>query len=221
LDQVVRPSIAVVVAESVTATPNHVRDDPSMSSLPGVVSVTVLLLAVFYVVRRYQPLVMGPLFAVLIILVARLHIGFAGVWWALGCLLLTLLVYAAALLFFRGLFRDPRYEVGLGRAIYTALVAVPLSTVAVEEAAFRGALWPIAWATPVLFGLWHVLPGSRTNAAAPSRWATFGFTFAAGVVFALLRHFSGGLLAPFVLHWAVNGLGVVAGALAARLNRRM
>jgi hypothetical protein len=131
---------------------------------------------------------------------------------------LTAAVYAAALLIpaTRRLFRDPRYDVSLGRAVLTALVAVPLATVAVEEAAFRGALWPIWWATPILFGLWHVVPGSRTNAAASGRWATFAFTASAGVVLALLRHFSGGLLAPFVVHWAVNGFGVVASSFAFR-----
>jgi membrane protease YdiL (CAAX protease family) len=189
----------------------------------------VLLLAAFSLVRQYQPLVTGPVFAVLVLLAAHwsglswtaIGLSWRGGLWALGCLLLTGLVYTVALLIprTRRLFRDPRYQVGPGRAFFTALIAVPLSTVAVEEAAFRGALWPIAWATPVLFGLWHVLPGSRTNAAAPSRWATFAFTFAAGVVFAVLRHFSGGLLAPFVLHWAVNGLGVLASALAPRLSR--
>jgi CAAX protease family protein len=190
---------------------------------------TVLLLAAFAVVRHYQPLVMGPIFTVLVLLVAHwsglswtaIGLSRRGGDWALGGLLLTALVYAVALLIprTRRLFRDPRYQAGPVRALATALIAVPLSTVAVEEAAFRGALWPVSWATPVLFGLWHVLPGGRSNAAAPSRWATFGFTLAAGVVFALVRHFSGGLLAPFVLHWAVNGLGVLASAVAPRFSR--
>jgi membrane protease YdiL (CAAX protease family) len=191
---------------------------------------TLLLLAAFHVVRRHRsPLVAGPAFAVLVLLVARstgrswTRIGLSGRgWgWALAAIAATALVYAAALAIpvTRRLFRDSRYQ---RDAVRTALIAVPLATVAVEEAAFRGALWPIAWATPVLFGLWHVLPGSRTNAAVAGRWApvaTFAFTTAAGVVFALLRHFSGGLLAPFALHWAINGLGVLAQALALRWSR--
>ena len=188
------------------------------------VALAVVLLAVFHLVRGRAPLVLGPVFAAAFLLIAGRFSGgvpVGGAGWALGCLGLTVLVYAVALLvpLTRRLFRDPRYEVSLGRAFFTGLVAVPLSTVAVEEAAFRGALWPVAWVTPVRFGLWHVLPGARTNAAAPGRWATFGFTFAAGVVLALLRHFSGGLLAPFVLHWAANGLGVVASAVAAGVDR--
>jgi membrane protease YdiL (CAAX protease family) len=38
------------------------------------------------------------------------------------------------------------------------------------------------------------------------------FTAAAGVVFCELRRRSGSLLAPAGLHWAVNGLSVLASA---------
>lgn len=195
---------------------------------------TVLLLAAFLLVRRREPpnwqVLTGPLFAALILLVARwstrswteVGLSFRGAGRVGALVGLSALAYALALLIpaTRRAFRDDRYRLGPGRALFTVLVAVPLATVAVEEAAFRGALWVVApWATPLLFGLWHVLPGSRTNAAVAGRWAlfaTFAFTTAAGVLLALLRHASGGLLAPFVLHWAVNGFGVLAGALAAR-----
>jgi CAAX protease family protein len=187
------------------------------------VTAALVLLAAFFGVRRFRPLILGPAFAVVFLLIARWSTGgipIGGAGWALGGLVAVVVVYAAALVIprTRRLFRDPRYRAGTGQALYTALIAVPLSTVAVEEAAFRGALWPIAWATPVLFGLWHVLPGTRTNAAASSRWATFALMVGAGVVLALLRHFSGGLLAPFVVHWAANGLGVLASSLATRFE---
>jgi membrane protease YdiL (CAAX protease family) len=42
--------------------------------------------------------------------------------------------------------------------------------------------------------------------------ATIAFTTLAGVVFAELRRRSGSLLAPIGLHWATNGLGVLAAA---------
>jgi membrane protease YdiL (CAAX protease family) len=42
------------------------------------------------------------------------------------------------------------------------------------------------------------------------------FTTVAGVVFGVLRDQSGSLLAPALLHWATNGLGIVAAALAWR-----
>ena len=179
------------------------------------------LLAVFATVRGRAPLLLGPVFAVLFLLLTPGGVALRGAGWAAGSLLVTILGYALALLLppVRRRFRGPRYRIPPGPALYRALIEVPLATAGVEEAAFRGALWPVAWLTPVLFGLWHVLPGSRTNAAAPSRWATFAVTTAGGVVFALLRHVSGGLLAPFVLHWALTGLGVVASSLAWRLNR--
>jgi membrane protease YdiL (CAAX protease family) len=197
---------------------------------------TVALLAAVHTLRRVEApaaqLATGPAAAALILLVARCsarswtEVGLTtrGAGWAAGAVSLTALVYAAALAIpaTRRLFRDPRYLQGLRPALVTALISVPLATVAVEEAAFRGALWPVAWATPVLFGLWHILPGARTNAAVAGRWAlvaTFAFTTAAGVLLALLREVSGGLLAPFALHWAVNGLGVLAGALAAGPDR--
>ncbi len=43
---------------------------------------------------------------------------------------------------------------------------------------------------------------------------TVVFTTVAGLVFALLRQWSGSLLAPFLLHWATNGLGILAAAWA-------
>jgi membrane protease YdiL (CAAX protease family) len=78
----------------------------------------------------------------------------------------------------------------------------------------------------VLFGLWHVLPaldvaGTSTAISHDGRPAgrrrvlltvlgTVVFTALAGVVFAELRRRSGSLVAPLLLHWATNGLAVVA-----------
>ena len=142
----------------------------------------------------------------------------------------------------RRLFLDARHRVGPARAARRALLVVPLGVVVLEEVAFRGVLWGLlemeygtAWATAatsVLFGLWHVLPaidGARANASegAPLRpgilvgqvLGTVAFTTLAGVVFALLRDWSGSLVAPFLLHWAVNGLGVLAAAWAWSVHR--
>ncbi|MEU4420156.1 CPBP family intramembrane glutamic endopeptidase [Actinoplanes sp. NPDC024001] len=101
------------------------------------------------------------------------------------------------------------------RPVFTALVAVPLATVTFEEVAFRGVLWTLIardhgplWATAVtavVFGLWH--------------WGTPGavaFTTLAGVALGGLRHIGGGVLAPYAVHWAANGLGVLASALVSR-----
>ena len=137
----------------------------------------------------------------------------------------------------RALFRDTRYRLGPGSALALAFVTIPLSTVVFEEVAFRGVLWGLvaadhgpAWATgvsAVLFGLWHVLPALdllRSNQTlrgdAPAGRTrtvrtvigTVAFTTLAGLVFGELRHRTGSLLAPVLLHWATNGLGVLASA---------
>jgi membrane protease YdiL (CAAX protease family) len=79
----------------------------------------------------------------------------------------------------------------------------------------------------VLFGLWHVLPslglaadnqaigsavGQGTSGQAISVLGTVLFTGLSGVVFCELRRRSGSLLASVGLHWATNGLGVLAAA---------
>lgn len=144
----------------------------------------------------------------------------------------------------RGAFRDTRYRLGLRAALYTALVAIPLGTVLFEEVAFRSVLWAllardvgVVVATAVsacLFGLWHILPTlalARTHTSMPGPLtagsrravvtvlATVVFTTLAGVVFAELRRRSGSLLAPIGLHWATNGLGVLAAARVWAISR--
>lgn len=144
----------------------------------------------------------------------------------------------------RRAFLDTRYDVALPSALRTALVEIPLATVVLEETAFRGVLWglvdadagPVAAtaASSVLFGLWHVLPALdlvRTSTAlardAPSagRTATVVATTVvgtalAGVVLAELRQWTGSLLAPVAVHWAANGIGVLASAWTWRRRRQ-
>lgn len=157
--------------------------------------------------------------------------------WGGVCAALVAAGYAVALAVPRAhpLFLDPRHRLGPASALVTAFVAVPLGTVVLEEVAFRGVLWGLlerehggAWATAVsslLFGLWHVLPAldAVRSGAALSRTAgggrplgtvvaTVAFTAAAGVPLAGLRWWTGGLLAPILLHWAINACGVLASA---------
>jgi len=166
-----------------------------------------------------------------------------GLLWGGAAVACVTLVYAVglALPVTRGLFRDARHRVGARSTILRAGLVVPLGTVVFEEVAFRGVLWGLlevahgaVWATgasAVLFGFWHVLPavdGARENA--PSGQVTrvdllrqvagtVVFTALAGVAFGVLREQSGSLIAPGLLHWATNGLGVVAAALAWRWSR--
>jgi membrane protease YdiL (CAAX protease family) len=133
---------------------------------------------------------------------------------------------------------DDRYDQGWAQAWVTALLIVPLGTVLWEEVAFRGVLWAQLrrrWTTQVatvssslLFGVWHALPALRfadANEAAGSvadpQTATIGTvvvtvlaTAAGGAILCEVRRRSGSLVAPIGLHWAVNGLGVIAVAIA-------
>jgi membrane protease YdiL (CAAX protease family) len=162
-----------------------------------------------------------------------------GIIWASGAFGAVALVLAAgaALPLTREAFRDTRYRLGWGDALLTSLVLIPVGTVLFEEVAFRGVLWGMlrrrhgtACATCVssaLFGLWHVLPSLGLNAANEAIGGAVGlgrpaqvitvvatvlFTAASGVVFCELRRRSGSVLASAGLHWAVNGLSVLASA---------
>jgi uncharacterized protein len=162
--------------------------------------------------------------------------GFA---WAGAIIGIVALVLAAgaALPLTRDAFRDSRYHLSLGGALLTSFVLIPIGTVLLEEVAFRGVLWGLlrrvggtVMATAVssaLFGLWHILPslglatdneaigsavGQGRSAQVITVAGTVLFTAGSGVVFCELRRRSGSLLAPAALHWAVNGLAVLASA---------
>jgi membrane protease YdiL (CAAX protease family) len=162
-----------------------------------------------------------------------------GATWAAVIIGIAAIVLAvgAALPLTRDAFRDSRYEQGWPAAALTAFVLIPVGTVLLEEIAFRGVLWGLfrrmrgtLFATTVsslLFGLWHVLPslglagdnaavgnavGTGRSAQAVAVLGTVAFTAASGVVFCELRRRSGSILAPAGLHWATNGLSVLASA---------
>jgi CAAX protease family protein len=194
--------------------------------------------------RRAHP-VTGPLAAGLLLLIGRAaglswaELGLGGAalargagWGALAGGLVALGYGVAALVpAAHRFFRDTRYRLSPGSALYTAFVAVPLGTVVFEEVAFRGVLWGLVEdargataatvVSAVLFGAWHVLPAldlARTNAALGPRargrtvLGAVAFTTVAGVLFAELRRRTGSLLAPILLHWAANGVGVLVSA---------
>ncbi|MBW6434221.1 CPBP family intramembrane metalloprotease [Actinoplanes hulinensis] len=163
---------------------------------------------------RAQPFT-GPLAAATLVLLSGLTPAEAGLTLAAGrgyavsAALLVAAGYGVALSIpaARRALAEPYFP----HPVRSALLGVPLSTVIFEEVAFRGVLFTLvaqahgpAWAvavTSVLFGLWH-LPDTREVA----------FTTLAGVVLSFLRLLSGGLLAPIVLHWTANGLGILTSA---------
>ncbi|MDK1476773.1 CPBP family intramembrane metalloprotease [Streptomyces sp. 549] len=152
---------------------------------------------------------------------------------------------AAVLPATRPLFADDRAEDTLPGVLRQALVDVPLGTVLLEETAFRGVLpavlrqtcGPVGaeWASIALFGLWHVLPsgdlltanpaltevstGGRTPTRLGAAAGAVVTTAAGGAVFTLLRQRSGSLLAPALLHTALNSGGYLASWAVRRLSR--
>jgi membrane protease YdiL (CAAX protease family) len=89
------------------------------------------------------------------------------------------------------------------------LVRIPLGTVVAEELLFRAVLDAVVtrWlgrsgavlVGSTVFGLWHRKDGGG--------WPTVAFTAASGVLFVGLRHRSGSVVAPALLHLAVNAGG--------------
>lgn len=135
----------------------------------------------------------------------------------------------------RSAFVDIRYQMHPGAALLTAFVFIPIGTILLEEVAFRGVLFGlvsrhrgITWASGVssmLFGAWHILSSlslSNRNEAVTEVFGTGGlakvailvgvvlFTGLAGLLLCELRRRSGSLIAAAGLHWATNGLGVIA-----------
>jgi uncharacterized protein len=161
-----------------------------------------------------------------------------GLRWSAALVAVVLLgvAVAAALPAARPAFVDARAAGLAGSAVLVkALVRIPLGTAMLEEVAFRGVLYATlarrhgvgaaVLGSSLLFGLWHVLPslgmlngnaavgslfGSGPVAAVVAVAAAVAGTAAAGLVFCEVRRRSGGLLAPFALHWAVNSVTLTA-----------
>jgi len=218
------------------------------------VAVTVVILVVVNVVDvkvEHASLIVGPVCAALLVWLGRLaglswrELGLGPGTWRRGLtwaavvvgIVAVVLAVGAALPLTRDAFRDSRYHVGLGDALLTAFVLIPVGTVLLEEVAFRGVLWGLlrriggtfvaTTVSSALFGLWHILPslglatdneaignavGRGRSAQALAVLGTVLFTAASGVVFCELRRRSGSILASAGLHWAVNGLSVLASA---------
>ncbi len=164
-----------------------------------------------------------------------------GARWGLIVAAVVASVYAVgvAMPWTRSAFLDSRYHLSVVRALTTAFIVIPLSTVLVEEVAFRSVLWAAltrhmtAWKaltiTSTLFGLWHVLPSLRLASTNPAIRGALGatahatvlavvgtvlFTTLGGLVAGELRRRSGSILASVGMHWATNALGIMFGLVA-------
>ncbi len=154
-----------------------------------------------------------------------------------GLTLAILVVYVigAAIPATRHLFVDTRHTgLTLSQVMWMAFVKIPLGTVLFEETMFRGVLYGMGlrrWGptgallfSSLFFGFWHVLPSTGINDSNTAIGDVVGrgvtgaiivvigavlFTAIAGAVFCLMRRVSRSLLTPMIMHWAVNGLGIV------------
>ena len=149
-------------------------------------------------------------------------------------------VLGASLPATRRWFLDERATTGgAGHVLYHTLVRIPLGTAVAEEAIFRGSLLGLLLqrhsrlrataVSSVLFGCWHVLPTLDTLALNPVGAAvgdglvrTGGVLLAsvlvttiAGVGFSWLRFRSDSVVAPMVVHAALNSSALVAARLVA------
>ena len=153
-------------------------------------------------------------------------------------------VIAASIPATRRGFNDKRAaEQGWMSVGYNAAIRIPFGTALMEEIAFRAVLlavivdgWGWTWGiivSSLLFGLWHILPalefqeandaakmlGTGWRAKAWSILLTVAGTALAGVIFCLLRDYSGSIFPPIVLHASLNGIGLaVSWAFARRLR---
>jgi uncharacterized protein len=189
-------------------------------------------------------LVAGPLIAGLLVILAR-RAGLSwddlvlarqrlrrGAGWAALAIAVVAAVYLVAIAFpgLRAAFLDVRYRLDADSALLKALLMIPLSTILLEEIAFRGVLFGLlhqrqraTWAfgfSSVLFGLWHVFPSMPTSGfpyLPANEFAAIatvvGITALLGLLLCELRRRSGSLLAAAAGHWAANGLGVLLAAL--------
>lgn len=126
-----------------------------------------------------------------------------------------------------GLLSDLRLtDLSTRGTLWRLLVQIPVGTALAEEIVFRGVL-PLffrnprhpAWASPAivssLFGLWHLLPAheeASVNRVAPGQRmaGTVLSTTIGGAILHRLRTRAGHVAAPAALHFATNGLGLLA-----------
>jgi membrane protease YdiL (CAAX protease family) len=161
---------------------------------------------------------------------------------AVGIPLSAAIVLGAVTRSTRGLYAaQPIAEASPSRALYEAFVRIPMGTALPEEFIFRGALlgalsqdhdFPFAIAlSSLVFGLWHLRPALRQSGPQGYRLSSMGHrtlhaaasvagTSLAGVGFAVLRLRAGSLLAPWLVHAAVNGSGYLSGWLVRRSQWR-
>jgi membrane protease YdiL (CAAX protease family) len=158
---------------------------------------------------------------------------------AVGCVaaapIVTALVAGSRHPAMRRFLADARVvELSTSDAAYEMLVRIPVVTAATEELLFRSVLFGVSeqwlgtrravvW-TSVVFGVWHVVPAlhsHRHNAAAAGAVdgmggpgalvaGTVAATAGAGLALCALRVRTNSIVAPMIVHAAINGVAFAA-----------
>lgn len=126
------------------------------------------------------------------------------------------------------------FKTAPSRIAYETAVRIPLSTALSEEILFRGILFAVfllhhstlqaALYSSIIFGFWHIFPSlnaiykryyqtpkNPSMSEKTSRVAAdVAATAIAGMFFTWLRVLSGSLIAPWLVHWTINGSSTVS-----------
>lgn len=127
------------------------------------------------------------------------------------------------------IFQDPRYDLSGSAVVLTIFIIIPFMTVFVEELLFRGLLLGelLRIATPfranlissIGFGIWHIFTARSITLPVDLAQPVIIIgviivTALAGLFFGWLRLRSKSLIAPVLVHWAINSSGVLAAFIA-------
>lgn len=152
---------------------------------------------------------------------------------------MLLIVTGALLVYFINpeLFKDSRYQLSTQSMLFSIFFVLPIYTVLFEEIAFRGVLFSMlrrvtsklnaVLISSLSFGLWHVFTAKAININTLFQGFTFSKTMVvfavilatsvAGAFFTWLRIKSDSLLAPILVHWAINATGIILAYFAWRV----
>lgn len=155
----------------------------------------------------------------------------AGISLAIPFVLLIMVCAFFAVILKPDFFLDTRYDLSVLEVILTVLVIIPVTTVLLEEIIFRGILlgellriynsFKANLLASLAFGIWHIFTAQAVSlpvdVALPI--TVIGVIIAtslAGYFFGWLRVKSKSLVAPILVHLAINSSGVIAAFIAWR-----
>lgn len=131
------------------------------------------------------------------------------------------------------------------KLFYEAGFRVPLGTALLEEVLFRGVLLGMLYIhysaiqaviySAIVFGLWHIFPtvadieqneaaAQMVSSSRKRRWGSVALvvfsTSVAGMFFSIVRLWAGSLLAPWLIHWAINSSSIITAAILGKRHHK-